>query len=111
MPGGDARHCYPAMVGKLVWREVVDQAGRWWKDNLTKNGKLSRQEVEKGAGGEHYGTQFAALTIGMLPMFLFCLAFQKKITQGVAAGAVKGYGICKKIFKDVVEDGNWPKLS
>ena len=31
-----------------------------------------------------------ALAIGMLPMLVFYLAFQKRITEGVTAGAVKG---------------------
>jgi raffinose/stachyose/melibiose transport system permease protein len=37
-----------------------------------------------------YGKQFGALVIGMLPMLLFYLGFQKQITKGVTAGAVKG---------------------
>ena len=37
-----------------------------------------------------YGKQFAALTIGLMPMLLFYIAFRKKITAGVSGGAVKG---------------------
>jgi raffinose/stachyose/melibiose transport system permease protein len=37
-----------------------------------------------------WGKQFAALVIGMLPMLLFYIGFRRQITQGVAAGAVKG---------------------
>lgn len=37
-----------------------------------------------------YGKQFAALVIGLLPLLLFYLSFRNKITEGVAAGAVKG---------------------
>ncbi|MEL3906281.1 MAG: carbohydrate ABC transporter permease [Treponema sp.] len=34
--------------------------------------------------------QFAALTIGMLPILIFYLVFRKEITKGISAGAVKG---------------------
>ena len=37
-----------------------------------------------------YGKQFAALVIGLAPMLLFYIAFRKRITAGVAGGAVKG---------------------
>jgi raffinose/stachyose/melibiose transport system permease protein len=43
-----------------------------------------------GALASDYGKQFAAMVIGMTPMILFYIAFRKEITQGVAAGAVKG---------------------
>ncbi|TCW61155.1 carbohydrate ABC transporter permease [Treponema sp. J25] len=43
-----------------------------------------------GALATDYGKQFAALTIGMVPMLVFYLIFRKQITQGVSAGAVKG---------------------
>ncbi|NMA22602.1 MAG: carbohydrate ABC transporter permease [Spirochaetales bacterium] len=48
--------------------------------------------VQKFAGAlsTDYGKQFAALTIGLIPMLLFYLIFRKEITKGVAAGAVKG---------------------
>ena len=43
-----------------------------------------------GSLSTDYGKQFAALTIGMVPMLLFYVIFRKQITRGVAAGAVKG---------------------
>ena len=43
-----------------------------------------------GALSTDYGKQFAALVIGMVPMILFYLLFRNQITEGVAAGAVKG---------------------
>jgi len=43
-----------------------------------------------GSLASDYGKQFAALTIGMLPMLIFYIIFRKQITKGVSAGAVKG---------------------
>jgi raffinose/stachyose/melibiose transport system permease protein len=43
-----------------------------------------------GSLATDYGKQFAALTIGMMPMVIFYLVFRKQITKGVSAGAVKG---------------------
>jgi raffinose/stachyose/melibiose transport system permease protein len=43
-----------------------------------------------GALASDYGKQFAALVIGMTPMIIFYLIFRKRITRGVAVGAVKG---------------------
>ncbi len=43
-----------------------------------------------GALATDYGKQFAALTIGMIPMIVFYVIFRKQITKGVSAGAVKG---------------------
>jgi len=43
-----------------------------------------------GALASDYGKQFAALVIGMTPMIIFYLVFRKRITKGVAVGAVKG---------------------
>ncbi|MFZ2635703.1 MAG: carbohydrate ABC transporter permease [Rectinemataceae bacterium] len=43
-----------------------------------------------GSLSSDYGKQFAALTIGMLPMLAFYAVFRKQITKGVSAGAVKG---------------------
>lgn len=43
-----------------------------------------------GSLSTDYGKQFAALTIGMVPMLVFYMIFRKQITQGVAAGAIKG---------------------
>jgi len=70
-----------------------------WNEFMLINILASKTEIKSlplgifrfsGPRASDYGTQFAALTIGMLPMLVFYLAFQKKITQGVAAGAVKG---------------------
>jgi raffinose/stachyose/melibiose transport system permease protein len=43
-----------------------------------------------GSLASDWGKQFAALTIGTVPMLLFYFIFRRQITQGVAAGAVKG---------------------
>jgi raffinose/stachyose/melibiose transport system permease protein len=43
-----------------------------------------------GSLATDYGKQFAALTIGMMPMIIFYMIFRKQITKGVSAGAVKG---------------------
>ncbi|MDP3179753.1 MAG: carbohydrate ABC transporter permease [Spirochaetaceae bacterium] len=43
-----------------------------------------------GSLASDWGKQFAALTIGTIPMLAFYFVFRKQITQGVAAGAVKG---------------------
>ncbi|NLL47313.1 MAG: carbohydrate ABC transporter permease [Firmicutes bacterium] len=43
-----------------------------------------------GALASDHGRQFAALTIGLVPMVVFYLIFRKQITKGVSAGAVKG---------------------
>ncbi|MDR2193639.1 MAG: carbohydrate ABC transporter permease [Treponema sp.] len=43
-----------------------------------------------GSLASDFGKQFAALTIGAIPMIAFYLVFRKQITKGVAAGAVKG---------------------
>lgn len=43
-----------------------------------------------GSLSTDYGKQFAALTIGMVPMLVFYFMFRKQITKGVAAGAIKG---------------------
>jgi len=70
-----------------------------WNEFMLINVLTSKTEIKSlplgifrfsGPRSSDYGTQFAALAIGMLPMLVFYLAFQKRITQGVAAGAVKG---------------------
>jgi raffinose/stachyose/melibiose transport system permease protein len=43
-----------------------------------------------GSLASDWGKQFAALTIGTVPMLVFYFVFRRQITQGVAAGAVKG---------------------
>ena len=44
------------------------------------------------AGGmsRDYGTQFAALVIGTVPMLVFYAIFNKRLQQGFAGGALKG---------------------
>lgn len=59
-------------------------------------GKLDLQSLPlgilrfSGSRSSDYGKQFAALVIGLAPMLLFYIAFQRQITRGVAGGAVKG---------------------
>lgn len=43
-----------------------------------------------GALASDHGRQFAALTIGLVPMVIFYMVFRNQITKGVSAGAVKG---------------------
>jgi raffinose/stachyose/melibiose transport system permease protein len=43
-----------------------------------------------GETATEYGMQFAALVIGILPMIVTYALFQKRITYGVVAGALKG---------------------
>ncbi len=70
-----------------------------WNEFALINILVSRTELKSlplgiykfsGSLSTDYGKQFAALTIGMVPMLLFYIAFRKQITRGVAAGAVKG---------------------
>lgn len=70
-----------------------------WNEFALINILVSRTELKSlplgifkfsGSLSTDYGKQFAALTIGMVPMLLFYVIFRKQITKGVAAGAVKG---------------------
>lgn len=70
-----------------------------WNEFALINILVSRTELKSlplgiykfsGSLSTDYGKQFAALTIGMVPMLLFYMIFRKQITRGVAAGAVKG---------------------
>lgn len=70
-----------------------------WNEFALINILVSRTELKSlplgiykfsGSLSTDYGKQFAALTIGMVPMLLFYVIFRKQITRGVAAGAVKG---------------------
>lgn len=70
-----------------------------WNEFLLVNILVSRTSLRSlpvgilafsGNVGSDYGKQFAALVIGLLPMLVFYLIFQKQITRGVAAGATKG---------------------
>jgi len=100
-----------ASYGRIFWAIVIPMAvpvavtvailtvtGTWNEfmliNILTSNDGLKSLPVgvQKFAGAlsTDYGKQFAALTIGLIPMLLFYLVFRKEITKGVAAGAVKG---------------------
>lgn len=100
-----------ASYGHIFWRIIVPMAipvaitvailtvtGTWNEfmliNILTSSDGLKSLPVgvQKFAGAlsTDYGKQFAALTIGLIPMLLFYLVFRKEITKGVAAGAVKG---------------------
>ncbi len=100
-----------ASYGHIFWRILVPMAipvaitvailtvtGTWNEfmliNILTSSDGLKSLPVgvQKFAGAlsTDYGKQFAALTIGLIPMLLFYLFFRKEITKGVAAGAVKG---------------------
>jgi raffinose/stachyose/melibiose transport system permease protein len=70
-----------------------------WNEFMLINILVSRNEIKSlpvgismfsGALASDYGKQFAALAMGMTPMILFYLIFRKRITKGVAVGAVKG---------------------
>ena len=70
-----------------------------WNEFALINILVSRTELKSlplgiykfsGSLSTDYGKQFAALTIGMIPMLLFYVIFRRQITKGVAAGAVKG---------------------
>lgn len=43
-----------------------------------------------GALGSDYGKLFTSLTVALIPILIFYFIFRKRITKGVAAGAVKG---------------------
>ncbi|MCL2269902.1 MAG: carbohydrate ABC transporter permease [Treponema sp.] len=70
-----------------------------WNEFMLINILVSKTELKSlpvginmfsGALASDYGKQFSALVIGMTPMIIFYLVFRKRITRGVAAGAVKG---------------------
>ena len=69
-----------------------------WNEFMLINILVSKNELKSlpvginmfsGARASDFGKQFAALVIGMSPMVAFYLVFRKRITTGVAAGAVK----------------------
>jgi raffinose/stachyose/melibiose transport system permease protein len=69
-----------------------------WNEFMLVNILVSQNELKSlpvginmfsGALASDYGKQFSALVIGMVPMIVFYIIFRKKITTGVAAGAVK----------------------
>jgi len=70
-----------------------------WNEFMLVNILVSQNELKSlpvginmfsGALASDYGKQFSALVIGMIPMIIFYIVFRKRITRGVAAGAVKG---------------------
>jgi raffinose/stachyose/melibiose transport system permease protein len=77
---------------------ILNVAGVWNEfmliNMLISNAKLRSLPVGimmfSGALASDWGKQFAALTIGLLPMVIFYLIFRNQITRGVSAGAVKG---------------------
>ncbi len=89
---------FPMAVPAATTLSIMNVASTW-NEFMLINVLASRTEVKSlplgifrfsGPRSSDYGTQFAALAIGMLPMLLFYLAFQRRIAEGVAAGAVKG---------------------
>jgi raffinose/stachyose/melibiose transport system permease protein len=69
-----------------------------WNEFILVNILVSKNELKSlpvginmfsGALASDYGKQFSALVIGMVPMIVFYFIFRKRITTGVAAGAVK----------------------
>jgi raffinose/stachyose/melibiose transport system permease protein len=88
----------PMMVPVATTLAILNITGIWNEFALI-NILVSKTELKSlplgmfrfsGSLSSDYGTQFAALTIGMAPMLAFYVAFRKQITRGVAAGAVKG---------------------
>jgi raffinose/stachyose/melibiose transport system permease protein len=88
----------PMTVSVAITLSIMNVTANW-NEFMLINVLASKTEIKSlplgifrfsGPRSSDYGTQFAALTIGMLPMLAFYLAFQKRIAQGVAAGAVKG---------------------
>jgi len=70
-----------------------------WNEFMLVNILVSQNELKSlpvgiskfsGPLASDYGKQFSALVIGMVPMIIFYVIFRKRITRGVAAGAVKG---------------------
>ena len=70
-----------------------------WNEFMLINILVSKTELKSlpvginqfsGARASDFGKQFCALVIGITPMIVFYMIFRKRITQGVAAGAVKG---------------------
>ena len=88
----------PIAAPVAVTVAILGTTGTWNEfmliNILVSDGRLKSLPVGiasfSGALASNYGLQFAALVIGMIPMILFYIAFRKRITQGVSAGAVKG---------------------
>jgi len=93
-----ARIVVPMSIPVAVTLSILNITSIWNEFALI-NILVSRTELKSlplgiykfsGSLSTDYGKQFAALTIGMVPMLLFYVIFRKQITKGVAAGAVKG---------------------
>ena len=88
----------PMSLPVAVTLAILTVTGTWNEfmliNILTSSAKLKSLPVGiqafAGSLSSDYGKQFAALVIGLIPMLGFYLAFNKEITKGVAAGAVKG---------------------
>ena len=87
------------MAAPVAATVAILQISGTWNEFMMINILVSRTELKSlpaginafaGAQAVDFGKQFAALVIGTLPMVVFYLFFRKKITKGVAAGAVKG---------------------
>jgi len=93
-----ARIVVPMSIPVAVTLSILNITSIWNEFALI-NILVSRTELKSlplgiykfsGSLSTDYGKQFAALTIGMVPMLGFYVIFRKQITRGVAAGAVKG---------------------
>ena len=88
----------PMSLPVAVTLAILTVTGTWNEfmliNILTSSAKLKSLPVGiqafAGSLSSDYGKQFAALVIGLIPMLGFYLAFNREITNGVAAGAVKG---------------------
>jgi raffinose/stachyose/melibiose transport system permease protein len=93
-----ARIILPMCVPIITTVAIITLPGIWNEFALINIivGKLDLQSLPlgilrfSGSRSADYGKQFAALVIGLLPMLIFYMAFQKQITKGVSGGAVKG---------------------
>jgi raffinose/stachyose/melibiose transport system permease protein len=93
-----ARIILPMCVPIITTVSIITLPGIWNEFALINIivGKLDLQSLPlgilrfSGSRSADYGKQFAALVIGLLPMLIFYMAFQKQITKGVSGGAVKG---------------------
>jgi raffinose/stachyose/melibiose transport system permease protein len=93
-----ARIILPMCMPIITTVAIITLPGIWNEFALINIivGKLDLQSLPlgilrfSGSRSADYGKQFAALVIGLAPMLIFYIAFQKQITKGVSGGAVKG---------------------
>lgn len=92
------RIIFPMTIPVATTLAILNITGIWNEFALI-NILVSKTELKSlplgifrfsGSLSSDYGKQFAALTIGMLPMLVFYAIFRKQITKGVSAGAIKG---------------------